>query len=147
MRLAYAIPLAIFLFILGLGGYMLTHGYAKLGMIADDRAATFPDPLGIGNELSLWMAVLVECGGAACVVLGLLTRPAAAALVFTMGVAAFVHHADDPWTMSRVGGSKEPALLYLIPFLALVFTGPGRLALDGWVVAKLRARRSTPAAP
>jgi uncharacterized membrane protein YphA (DoxX/SURF4 family) len=29
--------------------------------------------------------------------------------------------------------SKEPALLFLIPFLALVFTGAGRFSIDGLI--------------
>jgi uncharacterized membrane protein YphA (DoxX/SURF4 family) len=58
-----------------------------------------------------------------------------------MAVAAFVAHRDDPWTSqaaaqafragtSKSWSSKEPALLYLIPFLALIFTGAGRYSLD-----------------
>ena len=83
-------------------------------------------------------------GCAALVVLGLGTRLAALPVVFAMGVAAFVAHGSDPWTMgegaklfmsgaSKSWGSKEPALLFLIPFLALVFTGPGLISLDALI--------------
>jgi len=61
--------------------------------------------------------------------------------VFAMGVAAFVVHGGDPWTMGegaklflagkgKSWASREPALLYLVPFLALVFTGSGRFSID-----------------
>jgi uncharacterized membrane protein YphA (DoxX/SURF4 family) len=38
------------------------------------------------------------------------------------------------------GGSKEPALLYLIPFLALIFTGPGRISIDELIFARRKSR-------
>lgn len=37
--------------------------------------------------------------------------------------------------------SREHALLYLIPFLALIFTGAGRLSIDGLVWPRWRERR------
>ena len=65
-----------------------------------------------------------------------------------MAVAAFVVHAGDPWTLGA-GRSKEPALLYLFPFLALALTGPGRFSLDAWLGPKVAAwwarRRAPPA--
>jgi putative oxidoreductase len=41
-----------------------------------------------------------------------------------MWVAVFIIHADDPF------GKQEFGLLYLIPYLTLYFTGPGKLSLD-----------------
>jgi putative oxidoreductase len=58
------------------------------------------------------------------VVLGLATRLAAIPLVFTMAIAAFVVNGSAPW------GEKELPLLYLIPFLMLVFTGAGAYSFD-----------------
>jgi uncharacterized membrane protein YphA (DoxX/SURF4 family) len=37
--------------------------------------------------------------------------------------------------------SKEPALLYLIPFLALTFTGAGRFSIDGLLASRRHGRR------
>jgi len=85
---------------------------------------------------------------ALAVICGLGTRLASAVIVFSMAVAAFVAHGGDPWTMeqgymrfmageSKSWASKEPALLYLIPFLALIFLGAGRLSID----ALIRSRR------
>ena len=48
-----------------------------------------------------------------------------------MLVAAFVIHADDPWS------KQEFALLYALPFVALIIGGAGRFSLDG----RLRQRR------
>jgi uncharacterized membrane protein YphA (DoxX/SURF4 family) len=76
-----------------------------------------------------------------------------------MAVAAFVAHAGDPWSMetaairffageSQTWFSKQPALMFLIPFLALVFSGAGRFSLDRLLwprVRKLRFLRGTAA--
>jgi putative oxidoreductase len=126
---------------LGVGGYMLTHGWGKLQMLLAGEFDKFGDPIGLGKELSLVGVVAAEFVCALLVVFGLGTRPAAAVTVFAMAVAAFVVHANDPWTMGA-GASKEPALLYLIPFLALVFTGAGRLSLDYLVWSRWRERRA-----
>jgi putative oxidoreductase len=129
---------------LGVGGYMLTHGWGKLQMLMN--GAAFGDPIGLGGRTSLLLATGAEFFCALLVVLGLATRVAAAPVVFTMGVAAFVVHANDPWTMTGTGGSKEPALLFLFPFLALIFTGPGRFSLDALLWPRWRQRSGRRAA-
>src|SRR4029453_19208775 len=101
------------------------------------------DPIGIGSVPSLVLVTFAEFLCALLVMLGLGTRFAAMPVVISMGVAAFVAHANDPWSsetaaMAFFGGqsktwfSKEPALIFLIIFLALAFTGAGALSLDGW---------------
>lgn len=104
-------------------GMLGAHGWPKLSRFGE-LSTRFPDPLGVGSTLSLSLAVFAEVGCAIALVLGLGTRLAAIPLVITMAVAAFVIHADDPWS------KKEFALLYLVPCLTLVFTGPGRYAID-----------------
>jgi putative oxidoreductase len=133
---------------LGIGGYMLTHGWGKLEMLLAGESDKFADPVGLGPRMSLGLAVFAEFFCAGLVMLGLLTRLAAVPLVITMGVAAFVVHGSDPWTAgeaarrfmtgeSKSWVSKQPALMYLIVFLALIFTGGGRLSIDG-LMAKYR---------
>ncbi|MFN8691884.1 MAG: DoxX family protein, partial [Cyclobacteriaceae bacterium] len=58
------------------------------------------------------------------VVVGLYTRLALVPLTICMAVAVFIIHGDDPF------GDKEHALLFLLPYLALMFTGPGKYSLD-----------------
>mgnify|MGYP002380947190 CR=1 FL=1 len=110
----------------GFGGYMATHGWGKFQMLMAGEYYKFGDPIGLGNTLSLIGAVGAEFFCALLVVLGIGTRFAAAPIVFTMGVAAFIVHANDPWTMGG-GASKEPAMLFMMVFLALIFTGAGKL--------------------
>jgi putative oxidoreductase len=89
-----------------------------------ERAATFSDPLGVGPATSLALAVFAEVVCAGAVILGLMTRFAVVPIVILLLVAATIVHADDPWR------NKEFALIFAIPFLALIFTGPGRYSLD-----------------
>lgn len=132
---------SIGLLILGVGGYMLTHGVGKVQMLLEGDLEQWQDPIGVGALPSLVLATGAEFLCALLVVLGLATRVAAVPVVVTMGVAAFVVHAGDPWTMQRAYelfaqekaeslASREPALLYLFPFLALVLLGGGRFSLD-----------------
>lgn len=109
---------------LGVGGFMLWfHGMPKL-LNFSEKAATFPDPLGVGNSLSLGLAVFAEFFCSILLIWGILTRLAAIPLFATMITAAFIIHGEDPWN------KKEFALLYAIPFLTLVFTGGGMFSID-----------------
>jgi putative oxidoreductase len=129
---------------IGIGGYLITHGWGKLQMLLAGGADKFGDPIGLGSTLSLALVTTSEFLCALLVILGLWTRLAAVPVVISMSVAAFVVHAKDPWSMetaanaffsgaSKTWFSKEPALLFLFPFLSLVFTGGGRLSLDGLI--------------
>jgi putative oxidoreductase len=102
---------------------MLTHGLPKLGRLLDGNMK-FADPLGIGSGTSLVFAVLTEAGASILLIIGLASRFSAATLAFTMGVAAFIQHADDDF------GRKEKAFLYLVIYVILTITGPGKYSLD-----------------
>lgn len=105
------------------GSFMLTHGLPKMQMLRDDPIE-FADPLGVGVFASLALAVFAEVVCSVALIVGALTRAACAPLLITMLVAAFIVHGDDPWAR------KEFALLYAIPYVALLLTGPGRYSLD-----------------
>lgn len=135
----------------GIGGFMATHGFGKLQMLMGGQFDQMGDPIGIGPHASLILVTGAEFFCALLVVLGLATRIAAPVVVVAMGVAAFVVHGGDPWTMGEGArlymekqaeswASKEPALLFLIPFLALAFTGAGKFSLDAVIWPKLRMR-------
>ncbi|MEX2219186.1 MAG: DoxX family protein [Phycisphaerales bacterium] len=120
----------------GIGGYMMTHGWGKVQMVLAGEFDKFPaDPIGVGPNASLVLAALAEFVCAGLVVIGLGTRFAAAPVVFTMAVAAFVVHGSDPLLASG-GRSKEPALIFMIVFLSLIFTGAGRLSLDALICGR-----------
>lgn len=123
----------------GIGGYMMTHGWGKVERIIERNFSEFGDPLGIGSGLSLILVAFAEFICAGLVVAGLLTRIAAAPIVFTMGIAAFLVHAADPWTMGA-GASKQPALMFMAVFLTLIFTGAGRFSLDA-VITRRKSKK------
>lgn len=138
---------------MGAGGYMLSHGWGKLQMALAGDFAGFGDPIGLGSGLSLVLMVMAEFFCALLVIFGIATRLAAVPVVFGMAVAAFVVHGGDPWTMgegaalfmagkAKSWASKEPALLFLIPFTALIFTGAGTLSIDALISRRWRARQA-----
>ena len=109
---------------LGAGGLLLYgHGWGKL-MKFGERLHTFANPIGVGPEASFVLVVFAEVVCSILVMLGLLTRLSVIPLLIFFCVAGFIQHVDDPW------GKRELAFLFAVPFLALLFTGPGRYSLD-----------------
>jgi putative oxidoreductase len=136
---------------LGVPGYLLTHGWGKVQMLLAGQLDQFGDPIGLGSPTSLVLVAFAEFFCALLVAVGLATRLAVVPVVVAMGVAAFVAHGGDPWTMgagaalfmsgaAESWASKEPALLFLIVFLALGFTGAGRYSLDHLIAGRRRRR-------
>jgi putative oxidoreductase len=101
------------------------HGLPKI-LDFSARSAAFPDPLGLGNNVSLALAIFGEAVCSILIALGLFTRLAATPFLITMLTAAFLVHSADPWA------KKEFALLYAAPALTLIFTGAGAFSIDGW---------------
>ena len=108
---------------LGISLSMIPHGWGKLLKLLDGNYS-FTDPIGIGEPLTLILAVFAEFTCSILLIVGLKTRWAAIPLAITMSVAAFVVHFNDPW------GSKELAVIYLIGFIAVALLGPGKFSLD-----------------
>ncbi|MBI5905162.1 MAG: DoxX family protein [Deltaproteobacteria bacterium] len=154
-RNEYAASVGLLILRLGIGGYLVTHGWGKVQMLLAGAGGQFGDPIGLGPTASLVLVATAEFLCALLIIVGLGTRFAAVPVVISMSVAAFVVHARDPWTMetaarafmagtSKTWFAKEPALLYLVPFLALVFTGGGMFSLDRWIALRgNRGREST----
>jgi putative oxidoreductase len=77
-----------------------------------------------------WMSGIAEFFGGILVALGLATRPAALLIGINMGVAAFLQHANDPYT------AKERALLFFFIALLTFITGAGKYSLDKLISRK-----------
>lgn len=108
------------------------HGWSKMATYAE-HVHSWADPIGIGSEASLTLAVFAELFCSIALVLGLLTRAAAVPLIVTMLVAVFIVHAGDPFQKQEMG------LLYLVPYVTLLLTGPGRYSLDALIARRLRS--------
>jgi putative oxidoreductase len=120
------------------GLVLMYHGSQKLfemfggqGMEAFVRnveALPVPQP-----KIAAWAAACSEFGGGALLVVGLLTRFAALMIAGTMGVAAFVVHAKDlqpVFAGDKITNTADFALTLAFIGLGLLFTGPGRIAID-----------------
>jgi len=114
---------AVCLLRIGASALIMTHGFPKLMKILEGDFS-FGDPLGIGAAPSLVLVAFAEFVCAIFVLLGLWTRIALVPLIITMGVAFFVAHAGDPFA------SKELSLFFLINFIVLFLTGPGKYSID-----------------
>lgn len=105
------------------GCLMLVHGLQKLTGFSE-IADSFPDPLGMGSQLSLIAAIGAEVGCSLLLIVGLGTRFAAVPLAFTMLIALFVVHAEHEWKV------KELAACYLAVYAVIAISGPGIFSID-----------------
>lgn len=105
------------------GALFLNHGIQK-AMNFETLSATFPDPLGVGSEFSLILAIFGEVACSILFILGLFHRLALIPMMVTMLVAFFIIHGADPFAV------KELALVYLVVFAFMWLAGPGRFSAD-----------------
>lgn len=123
VKLPGSVDWAVLILRIGISCLMITHGYAKLtSFLSGDHS--FADPIGIGEELSYLLTICAEFGCSILVILGLGTRLALLPLIFTMLVVVFIVHAKDAFDV------KEHALLFLLGYIAVFLTGPGRFSVD-----------------
>ena len=121
----YLSSMGLLLLRVGIGALMLVHGIAKIQGFSETSTA-FPDPIGLGSKFSLIMAIGAEVGCSILLISGIASRLAAIPLAFTMIVALFIVHSADPWKV------KELAAVYLLVYVTLILTGPGRFSFDHW---------------
>jgi len=111
------------------GALMMRYGIIKI-MNFSEYSKDFLDLMGIGGTASLSMAIFGEFFCSLLVILGLGTRMALIPLMFTMLVAFFIAHANDPFQI------KEHPLVFLFPYIALMLIGPGKYSLDHLILNK-----------
>ncbi|HWR81347.1 MAG TPA: DoxX family protein [Pseudomonas sp.] len=117
----------------GLGLALIPHGAQKLfgwfGGYGLQGTAQWMESIGL--QPGLLMAALAggaEFFGGLALLLGLLTRPAAALTAFTMLVAIFSVHWSSGFFLSN--GGYEYGFVLLIASLSLLVSGGGRFSLD-----------------
>jgi putative oxidoreductase len=108
----------------GAGGTMFwLHGLPKL-MSFSERMDSFADPFGISPAISLVLIIIAEVLCSLLLVLGLWTRLASIPLIIGMSVIIFMVNGDASFK------DNELAIIYLIIFITLFFTGSGRYSID-----------------
>jgi putative oxidoreductase len=118
----------------GICVFMIHHGWGKFEFVRAGEFEKFPDPWGVlGNKWSLILAMSAEFICPMLIAVGFLTRLAVIPPIIAMGTAVALVHTNDPWFMSGPGPSKEPAMMFLVPFLTLLFTGAGKFSIDAMI--------------
>ena len=112
----------------GAAGMLLCHGWPKLLMLLQGHGAEWMDPLGIGSTLSLALCTFAEFFCSIAIILGLLTRLAALAIVINFWVAIFIYGGQS------ILPQAELPMLYLICFVTLLCTGPGPFSVDRFLL-------------
>lgn len=104
---------------------LFLHGRGKL-MNFSSTVEKFPAVLGIPSNIGLGVAVFAEVLCSALLIAGFLTRFAALMLSAVMGGAFFFVHKS-----ALVGEqSGELAMVYLVAYVTLLFTGAGKYSVD-----------------
>lgn len=115
--------LAVLLLRVTISALMLTHGLPKLLSLVNGQVE-FPAMFGLSAALSLALAVFAEVVCSILILFGVGTRLATIPLMFTMLVAVFYIHSADPLA------KKEVAILYLLAYVILFFTGSGKYSIE-----------------
>ena len=129
------------------GVLLMSHGVQKWASY-DVMSGSFPDPLGIGSQLSLvlvlrflpflvkWFVRWLSCPAVLSIdneirwmILTMIP------MIFTMCIAFFVVHGSDPFAV------KELAFIYLVVFILLYIAGPGKFSLDHFIAKALASHK------
>lgn len=109
----------------GIGGLMISaHGWPKLQKLLSGGPIQFPNPIGLGSELSFILVVFAEFFCSILLILGALTRLSLIPLIKTMAVAIFIVKSGKPLDVI------ELPLLFLIVYISLFLTGPGKYTIN-----------------
>lgn len=114
------------------GLLFLMHGIQKW-INFQELSSVFPDPIGLGSSVSLGLAIFAELACSMAFIFGILYRLALIPMIFTMIMAFFVIHGGDLLEV------KELALVYMVVFIIMFISGPGKYSIDR-MLAKMLAK-------
>ena len=87
------------------------------------------------QEAIVGLAVFGEVFCSVGFIFGAFYRLAMIPMVFTMGMAFFVIHGNDPFAV------KELAFIYLVVFVLMYITGPGKFSIDHVISSALYKKK------
>ena len=109
------------------------HGLDKLTNF-NELSLVYPSVFGFSSYTTLMVAIFCEFACSMFLLVGLITRIILIPMVLSMAVAFFdIHEAMMP--------EGELSLIYLIVFLGLFLTGPGRYSVDYLIDIRLQKEK------
>lgn len=134
-KLSTEISITLLLLRVVIGLAFLMHGWGKIQSPFD-----WMGPDAVIPGFFQFLAAFSEFGGGIALIFGLLTRLAGLGMAFTMLVAVYFHMImfGDPFVATGAGqGSYELAAVYLMIFLLIISTGPGKFSLDKLIFGEI----------
>jgi putative oxidoreductase len=135
-------------------GYgFMEHGFAKLSKGPENFAAILHALSVPAPHFMAWLTILTELIGGLAVLLGAFVPLVSLPMAVLLFVAIFTVHLPYGFSSIKLMGvvdgraqfgppGYECDLLYLACLAALVFGGPGPLAIDGFLEARLKSPRN-----
>ena len=109
------------------------HGLDKLTNF-NDLSYSYPSVFGFGSYMTLMLSIIAEFACSMFLIVGLLIRITVIPMIAAMAVAFFdVHDGMMP--------DGELSLIYLILFIILYITGPGRYSIDYLIDTKFQREK------
>lgn len=126
------------------GIIFMAHGSQKLfawfGGYGLAGTGQFFESIGLAPGVAMaFLAGSAEFFGGLFIILGLLTRPSALVLAFTMLIAIISVHLPNGLFMSN--GGYEFGLALLAACVSLMLSGGGKVAVDNWLTTRLSAQK------
>ena len=127
------VSLLILLLRIVFGVLFFTHGLDKM-MNFTELVNAYPSVLGFGSYMTLMVTIFCEFCCSLFLIAGLIVRIMTVPMIVAMAVAFFdIHDALFP--------EGELSLIYLIVFLILFITGPGRFSVDYLIDSRIQKER------
>lgn len=133
----FSLNIGLLIFRIAISAFMLFgHGLGKFQKLLSGDEIKFLDLFGFGTTFSFSMVVFAEFFASILIIFGLFTRISTFSLIVTMSVAAFIAHASDPFPR------MEKSLLYLVSYILIYFTGPGKYSLQTLINKKWKPKNN-----
>ena len=118
------------------GLLFFSHGLDKM-MNFNELSYSYPSVFGFGSYMTLMLSIFCEFACSIFLIAGLLVRITVIPMIAAMAVAFFdVHDGMFP--------DGELSLIYLVLFVILYITGPGRYSFDYLIDRKFQTEKSAP---
>lgn len=118
------------------GVLFFTHGLDKM-INFNTLSETYPSVLGFGSYMTLMVSIFCEFACSLFLIAGLMERIVLLPMIASMAVAFFdIHDGMFP--------EGELSLIYLILFVVLFLTGPGRYSVDYLIDMKFQKEKKSP---